>query len=89
MGRLDISHYQSRDGETKTGFDVWADEVQSVSARTLGAETESTEGDTEAAEPALAGASSLSGTSGPNGKNARGTAAGVEAKSEDLEDLPF
>src|SRR3989442_505987 len=32
MGRLDIGHYQSRDGETKTSFDVWADEIQAMSA---------------------------------------------------------
>ncbi len=32
-GRLDISHYQSRDGEPRTAFDVWADEVQNLSSR--------------------------------------------------------
>src|SRR5713101_7074738 len=30
IGRLDISHYQSREGEPRTGFDVWADDVQSM-----------------------------------------------------------
>jgi single-strand DNA-binding protein len=30
-GRLDIRHYQTRDGEPRTGYDVWADEVQSLS----------------------------------------------------------
>src|SRR5918912_10444 len=34
MGRLDIGHYQARDGETRTSFDVWADEVQAMSSRT-------------------------------------------------------
>ena len=33
LGRLDISHYQSRDGEPRTGFDVWADDVQAMSSR--------------------------------------------------------
>jgi single-strand DNA-binding protein len=33
IGRLDISHYQGKDGESRTGFDVWADEVQSFSRR--------------------------------------------------------
>lgn len=33
IGRLDIQHYQSRDGEPRVGFDVWADELQSLSGR--------------------------------------------------------
>lgn len=33
MGRLDISHFQGRDGEPRTGFDVWADEIQSMTPR--------------------------------------------------------
>src|SRR6202022_2583130 len=40
MGRLDISHYQSRDGEPRTGFDVWADEVQAMSTRMSGGESD-------------------------------------------------
>jgi single-strand DNA-binding protein len=32
-GRLDISHYQSREREPRTTFDVWADEVQNLSSR--------------------------------------------------------
>src|ERR1700738_3847554 len=38
IGRLDIGHYQSKQGEPRTSFDVWAEEVQSVSARGLGNE---------------------------------------------------
>lgn len=85
MGRLDIGHYQSRDGETKTSFDVWADEIQAMSARSFGAETEPMEVDTETAEPAAAGVSSINGSASarPNGKAPR------EAKTEELEDLPF
>jgi single-strand DNA-binding protein len=30
-GRLDISHYQTREGEPRTGYDVWAGDVQSLS----------------------------------------------------------
>jgi single-strand DNA-binding protein len=80
IGRLDISQYQSRDGETKTSYDVWADEVQAMSARSFSADTEPL----DAEEPALVGVSSLGSgsTAGPNGKKA-------DAKSEDLEDLPF
>ena len=33
MGRLDISHYTSRDNEARTGFDVWADEVVGMGSR--------------------------------------------------------
>ena len=32
-GRLSISHYTSRDGEPRVGFDVWADDVQNLSPR--------------------------------------------------------
>ena len=32
-GRLSISHYTSRDGEPRTGFDVWVDDIQNLSAR--------------------------------------------------------
>jgi len=41
VGRLDISHFQSRDGEPRVGFDVWADEVVNLSAgRSMGEEAE-------------------------------------------------
>src|ERR671927_1694577 len=33
VGRLEISHFQSRDGEPRVGFDVWADEVISLAVR--------------------------------------------------------
>lgn len=36
VGRLDISHYQSRTGELRTGYDVWADELQVLSPRPAG-----------------------------------------------------
>ncbi len=32
-GRLDIGHYTSRDGEPRTGFDVWADEITNLTPR--------------------------------------------------------
>ena len=32
-GRLSISHYTSRDGEPRVGFDVWADDLQNLSPR--------------------------------------------------------
>ncbi len=48
IGRLDISHYKNRDGEPRTGFDVWADDVQSTAPRGFGGELDSApEGDGE------------------------------------------
>jgi single-strand DNA-binding protein len=32
-GRLGISHYQSREGEPRTAFDIWADDVQDLTPR--------------------------------------------------------
>src|ERR1700736_3351191 len=49
MGRLDVSHYQGRDGEPRTGFDVWAEEVQSMTSRLNGGDPDGTpESDAEA-----------------------------------------
>jgi len=100
MGRLDISHFQGRDGEPRTGFDVWADEVQPMSTRGPSSDPDiMLDGDAEAREPALAGVSSLAGGAagrgGTNGKGARsGTrpdpaSAASAGSTEDLEDLPF
>jgi single-strand DNA-binding protein len=95
FGRLDISHYQGKDGETRTGFDVWADDVQAVSsARPFSSDTEAGQyaAEPDEAEPALAGVSSLDGGSAsrPNGRSPRGgSAVSPAAKKEDLEDLPF
>src|ERR1700730_1552103 len=78
LGRLDISHFQGRDGEPRTGFDVWADDVQAMSARGPSNEPDVTlDGDTDAPEPAAAGVSSLAGAASSraaqNGKNTRAT----------------
>jgi single-strand DNA-binding protein len=98
VGRLDIGHYQSKDGESRTSFDVWADDVQAMSRTTgMGAEPfeRGLEGEAEAPEPALAGVSNLSsGASAPrataaNGRAPRASAASNQTKAEDLEDLPF
>jgi single-strand DNA-binding protein len=34
IGRLDISHYQSSEGDPRTSYDVWADEIVPFSVRT-------------------------------------------------------
>jgi len=96
IGRLDISHYLGKDGESRIGYDVYADDVQSMSAaaRVFSAEAGGPEAEAEpAAEPALAGVSSLNG--GAASGNGRGRAPRSEsdarggAAGEDLEDLPF
>jgi single-strand DNA-binding protein len=92
IGRLDIGHYQSKEGETRTSFDVWADEIQAMSsARNMGSEPDGLEAEADAAESALAGVSSLGGTqaSRPSGRPARNGADQRGPKAEDLEDLPF
>jgi single-strand DNA-binding protein len=38
IGRLQISHFERKDGTQGTGFDVWADEVQNVSGRSTATE---------------------------------------------------
>lgn len=102
LGRLDISHFQGRDGEPRTGFDVWADDVQSVAARGLGGDPDGmTDGEADTAEPVAAGVSSLAASaagrasSSTNGKGSRSAtrpeprSAEGSSAGEDLEDLPF
>lgn len=98
VGRLDISHYQSRDGDQRTSYDVWADEVQSMSLRSgFGPESEVAPFEAEAPEPALAGVSSAPAPANrpaANGRAARPPRQDAPARSEasageDLEDLPF
>jgi single-stranded DNA-binding protein len=40
IGRLQISHFERKDGTQGTGFDVWAAEVQNVSGRSTAAEVD-------------------------------------------------
>jgi single-strand DNA-binding protein len=104
IGRLDISHFVGKDGQQRTGFDVWADDVQAMSRANLGAGgdpfgIESSEAET--AEPALAGVSGSAGSAGSAGARASTNGKGTRAPSradaapsqsstaEDLEDLPF
>ena len=99
IGRLDIGHYQGKDGEPRVSYDVWADDVQSMASASNrafasdAADASSSETD-DATEPALAGVSSLNGgAAAQNGRSrvARGgaPARGSGGSSEDLEDLPF
>ncbi len=78
-GRLDIGHYQSREGEQRISYDVWADEVVNLSGRPAGAE-----GEPESEEAAPAPRPAAAGVS--NGAPPRQRTA---APDEELEDLPF
>lgn len=99
VGRLDISHYQSREGESRTGFDVWADEIQSVGQRTGPSDTDAfmDAPEANAPEPVLAGAGSTAPAATNAGSRANGRQSGAssrgtavaEAPPSDLEDLPF
>src|ERR1051326_2336218 len=96
IGRLDISHFQGKDGESRTGFDVWADDVQSMSPRTFvdgdGVDTEAEGG----LEPAMAGVSSMASatssraaTASTNGRgrpSTRPAPAPAGGESTELED---
>jgi single-strand DNA-binding protein len=88
IGRLDISHFQGKDGETRTGFDVWADDVQAMSgsARPMAVDADGAE-----AEPAAAGVSSrqLPRTNGRPAARSGASAAGGGGDTGELEDLPF
>src|SRR5438094_5998064 len=74
LGRLDIGHFQGRDGTMRTSFDVWAEEIQAMTSR--GAPTEPDgmmDGDADTREAAAAGVSSLSGAAaGARANNGKG-----------------
>ena len=102
IGKLDIGHYQGREGDARVSYDVWADDVQTVSmagTRPYGTDVDGAELDADAApEPAAAGVSSLNGSGNANGSGTgRGRAPhgeetagrGGAARGDDLEDLPF
>jgi single-strand DNA-binding protein len=93
MGRLDIGHYQSREGEPRTSFDVWADDVQALSRQVASEPDGQIDSDADAPEAAVAGVSSVSGGS-VNGRGSRsmarsGPGGSPVAATEDLEELPF
>lgn len=77
-GRLDIGRYQSREGEARVSYDVWADEVVNLSARPNGPEGEP-EAEVPAGRPAV----------GAGAANGSGSRQAAPAPAEDLEELPF
>src|SRR5437588_8019125 len=82
IGRLDIGHYQSRDGEPRTSFDVWADEVQAMSSRQMAAEADAAM-DAEGDGPELARArvSSIAPAASANGRAGRPAVRGEATSS--------
>ena len=66
IGRLDIGHFQGKDGEPRVSFDVWAEEVHAMSQRGAPEPAGSSEADDDehTSEFASAGVSSLSNGAG-------------------------
>lgn len=62
VGRLDISDYQTRDGRTGKGFDVWADEIQLIRGATGEQQGEEFVAPEQQAEPVGAQAAASSGS---------------------------
>jgi single-strand DNA-binding protein len=92
IGRLDISHYQSKDGEARTGFDVWADDVQSMSTpgtRAFGPEGDGPDVEQDSLEPAMAGVSSMANNGRARAASNRSAPPRAAGESTELEDLPF
>ena len=53
IGRLDIGHYQSSEGDPRVSYDVWADEIVPFSVRTdAGASERRDTGQPQSAQPA-------------------------------------
>ncbi len=95
VGRLDIGHYQSRQGDMRTGFDVWADQVVNLSSTRPSSTSEAeaalevgTDAEPEtvvALEPVGVGRSARAAT---NGARSRAPAS-PGPLAEGLDDLPF
>ena len=87
IGRLDIGHYQSSEGDPRTSYDVWADEIVPFSVRTdAGASERRDMGQHRPAQPPTPppgpGGSQRSDTSQP-------TTASRTRRSDDDEGLPW
>ncbi len=77
IGRLEIGEWETREGEKRTSYDIWADDVVNLSPREDGPRGQS--------EPSASSASN-EGAAQPAGAGAR--RASTE-DTTDLEDLPF
>ena len=81
VGRFDIAHYQTREGEPRVSFDVWADELVSLSAvrETVGARRQ-----TDSGRPASSAASTSRPAPPPRTPPAGSARPGVDNGDQDL-----
>lgn len=102
VGRLEISHYQSREGEPRVGFDIWADEVINLSGsrpggaegddgqeRLAGGEDEGTPVGARGPERPVESDRRDAATARRPALAGAGARGGRGPADEDLEDLPF
>jgi single-strand DNA-binding protein len=82
-GRLDITHYESRDGEQRVGFDVWTDELQHLSRRRTDDDAPTDAQDDEAAPERPSRRQGAGGSSATSAPTSQGLA------EVDDDDLPF
>jgi single-strand DNA-binding protein len=83
VGRLDVGHYQTREGEPRVSFHVWADEL--VSLRTLSA-TSGARRETDSGRPASSAASAGQPTAP---RHAAPTGTSPSDVDDDDQDLPW
>jgi single-strand DNA-binding protein len=87
VGRLSISHYTSKDGEARTAFDVWADELQGMGQPSRDPDALA-DGDSDGHESAAAEAP-VAAASGGRSRAVNGRGANAARTAEETEDLPF
>jgi single-strand DNA-binding protein len=75
IGRLEIGEWQTREGETRTSYDIWADDVVNLSPREDGSHSQ--------AEPATSSAAER------RPAQPAGVATSERSQEEDLDELPF
>ena len=87
IGRLDISHYQSSEGDPRTSYDVWADEIVPFSVRRdTGASERRDTGQPQSAQPATP----PPGPGGPQcSQTSQPTDASQTRSSDEDEGLPW
>ncbi len=90
VGRLEVVHYQSREGEPRTGFDVWADQVVNVSGRPTGADVEAAfEPDGAETAPLTPVGAAEREPAAVTGVRVRPAATPAVAAADELDELPF
>jgi len=88
IGRLDIGHYQSTEGEARVSFDVWADELVPCSPRPEGGGDGNDRRDDRQNRPSEP-PSPRSAASAPHADRSRPAATPPTRRNEDDESLPW